>query len=129
MGGSEIKGKAWHLSVKRLSTIIAVLIFSAVLCQQAHGEFDALLDGFEEKDPASADSLLDGFEARNTTEHENARNVSLHDNTTRQKRVRLTRYMDISAAYNFSHDAPVRQGTDWQGLSSLKTELARLNLW
>ena len=101
---------------------MAFMILSGTLCQpaMAHEEFDALLDGFDEVVPVSKDSLLDGFEDLNTTTDENTGDA-LTD--SKYQIIRLTGHIKTAGTYNFSPDAPVREGTDWQGVSSLKTEM------
>ncbi|MCG8549200.1 MAG: hypothetical protein MI799_02220 [Desulfobacterales bacterium] len=117
--------KAGQLSLKGLIRVIAAMMLSGTLYQaaMAHEGLDGLLDGFDDGEPASEERLLDGFEDLDTTEEENAGGASTHGRAHEPKTFRLTGHIKTVGAYNFSHDAPVREGTDWQGVSSLKTEM------
>jgi len=124
--------KARQLSLKWLIRVMAVMMLSGILYQTAPAHdgldalldgLDALLDGFDEEMPVSEESLLGGFEDLNTTEKENAGDALTHDGDNKPQLFRLTGHIKTTGAYNFSHDAPVREDTDWQGVSSLKTEM------
>ncbi|WP_035238745.1 DUF1302 family protein [Desulfobacter vibrioformis] len=106
--------------------LMAVIIFSTILCQPALAQeeaFDLLLDGFDENTKISGDSLLDGFDDPGATENEKAGDTLSRDRAPEQQVFFLTGHIKTAGYCHFSHDAPVRQGTNWQGVSSLETEL------
>jgi hypothetical protein len=105
-------------------SLVSFMILSGILCQGglAKDGLDTLLDGFDEEMPVSKESFLDGFADLDITEKENAGDA-LTDGTPEQQAFCLTGHIKTSGGYNFSHDAPVRKDTDWQGVSSLKMEM------
>ncbi len=113
-----------RLPLGRLALAMAFMIFAGTgtLCRQALAG-DELLDGFEQPGPVSADTLLDGFGDNDQTENENARDTLIDNSTPEHQSIRLGGHIKTAGAWNFSHDAPVRGDTDWQGVSSLKMEL------
>ena len=116
----------------RLSvTVTALIILALAGSWQGRPAFagDDLLDGFDDPAPASGQDLLDGFGDQNTTRDDFVRQNRpvppplAFGALDAQQAIHLGGHIKTAAAYNFSHDAPVRGRTNWQGVSSLKTEL------
>ncbi|WP_020586146.1 DUF1302 family protein [Desulfobacter curvatus] len=91
-------------------SLVSFMILSGILCQAALAH-----DG--------SDALLDGFEDLETTKDDNAGDALTGNAAHAPQIFRLTGHIKTAGAYNFSHDAPVREDTDWQGVKSLKTEM------
>lgn len=129
MGTAHMKSGIFQIPLSLIGgqiTAMAVIMLSVILCQPAMAQddgFDGLLDGFDENTQVSEESLLDGFEDPGTTENENAKATLPQSSAPEQQVFFLTGHIKTAGAYHFSHDAPVRQGTDRQGVSSLRTEL------
>lgn len=84
-----------------------------------------LLDGFEEAVPAGSidDPLLDGFEDARTPIITSANDVSTDRPHEKALPAHLSGSARLAASYNFAHNPPEADRTDWRGLSRLRTEL------
>jgi len=115
-----------HVLKLTCAVSIFLLMFSAAL-PVAGQELDDVLSGFEEKpgeqeEPASGemDDVLSGFDAP----AEKQIDVGKTDDGMIPEWLELGGSIGISASVNFAHDAPEEGGTDFRGLSMLRTTVA-----
>ena len=83
---------------------------------------DEIIDGFDNKRAEKADDtmqdVLEGFD-----DDANEIETELQKNESKPSMFSLNGDVQLSASYNFAHDKPEGNETDWQGLSCLRTEL------
>jgi Protein of unknown function (DUF1302) len=84
---------------------------------------EAVLGGFEDKtEPSSKetlDSVLEGFAEEEKRTPDALNQASL----VAPSRFSIDGYLKFGTSYNFSHEAPAKNETDWRGFSRLRTEL------
>lgn len=94
-------------------------------------DLDRVIEGFEDEpfnEPENTyDHILEGFEE--LQEEENSRAIDAEKPTKRdelQDKVSATSlngHVSVRSTYNYAHDKPEADETDWRGLSSLRSEL------
>jgi len=113
--------------------LLAVMIF-IVFPVSAQGEdtVDELMSGFDDQGSESSDSDLNGFDEEEEMDdlldgfEEDAQSTKGPDDDSEffpSLPFSLDGYVKIGSTYNFDHDKPERNETDWRGLSSLRTEM------
>jgi hypothetical protein len=136
------------VNTKTLATLLVFsILFLAAGFVNAQDSLEKIISGFEEKDQSDAtsqidsviqgfgdetadnqtpqekpiDSIIEGFEDTDTTQ-----TGTSHQPETASP-IDLDGYVKLGATYNFAHDAPESDETDWRGLSRLKPE-ARMDM-
>ena len=97
----------------------------------AEEDLDSLIEGFEDEpvnaSEESLDHLLDGFEepqgedSPQVIEDENA--TSQNENKNKVDAISFKGHASVRSTYNYAHEKPEANETDWRGLSSLRSEV------
>ena len=124
-------------TIKALSSIVFAslcLIFLQPVFPKvvtAEEALNRLIEGFEDESAnapeESFDHILDGFDEQHgedspqVVDDENA--TSRNDNKNRVDAISCKGHASVRSTYNYAHDAPEANETDWRGLSSLRSEV------
>ena len=112
--------------------LIITLPVLPVLAQADEDEnLDRVIQGFEDepahKPEESFDRILEGFEDQQ--EKESPQVIDSEDSTTRNDdqngvfSVSFNGHAGVRSTYNYAHEKPEANETDWRGLSSLRAEM------
>lgn len=122
-------------TVKKISLLLLLLLmisFSRPTTGRAEESIDDLMTGFEDQgvessnkdqkdlnDQENLDDILEGFEEDSQRANESNTTCTFFPPLP----FSLDGYVKVGSVYNFDHDKPKNNETDWRGLSSLRTEM------
>ena len=102
-----------------------------VFARAEEEDLDRVIEGFEDEplneSENAYDNILEGFEEQG--EEENSQAIDAGEPTARDDRqdkvsaASLNGHVSVRSTYNYAHDKPEDDETDWRGLSSLRSEL------
>ncbi len=113
-----------------LCLIFAQSVFP-VFAETGDEDLDRVIEGFEDepvnKPEEVFDGILEGFEDQPA--EDSPREIDAGESPTRNDHqegvfaVSFNGHTSVRSTYNYEHDEPVEDETDWRGLSSLRSEL------